>query len=451
MKNKGIIYVRESTKDQDWKSQLAECRKYCKKNNIEITKEYVDLMSGARNDRKGFLELQDDIADGNFDILVVWELSRTTRDFVTHRLMLDSMNEAGIQLHSLQEGILNNHDDIDKMFGIDLMALFNERERKIVGRRIKYRTKHTTESGLWKGGRLALGYDCTKDKILVPNNEAWIVKEIFDLYIKGETVTEIARRFSFADEKKVNRTLRNPIYTGYLKLNESEAINGKIVIHKNYKLVKGKHEPIISMETFEITKQLLKQRRRAEHKHRYILPSVYCHCGSRMYPSVSKNNKVFYVCSSTGKWIDSEFLENQIFASLRGQLNEFEVLNNLDSDISSSNETKIIAYENEINKLKKQEEKLTNKYLQELISDEIFDTMINNIKENKRKYQSEIEKLSKIPKNEVKIDNFEIFKNYLEKIENESDLDKKRKLLTLIINEIRLVNDFRCVIFTNII
>ncbi len=152
MKNKkGIIYVRESTKDQDWEAQLIECRNYAAKLGIEVIKEYVDQMSGARNDRKGFIELQDDIKNAEFDILILWELSRATRDFITYRLLFQSLKEAEVELHSLQEGILATDDDIDKNFGIDIMALLNERERKIVGRRIKIRKDSLRHSGKWGG------------------------------------------------------------------------------------------------------------------------------------------------------------------------------------------------------------------------------------------------------------------------------------------------------------
>lgn len=449
MKNRGIIYVRESTKDQDWESQLLECRKYCKRNNIKVLKEYVDLMSGARNDRKGFIELQDDIARGEFDILVVWELSRTTRDFVTHRLMIDSMNEMGIQLHSLQEGVLNDHEDIDKMFGIDIMALLNERERKVVGRRIKHRSRFITESGLWSGGRLPFGYDNTPEKILVPNDKAPIVREIFDLYIKGATLTELARKFSFNDDKNIHRMIRNPIYIGKLKLNESEVVNGKRVTYKKYKTVEGKHKAIIDKETFEIANALLSGKRKKSHSHNYILPAVYCHCGSRMYPGLIKGT-IGYSCETCKGYIRGDNLEKQVFSILNKQLKKFEIINSIEHG-KDSVEHKLKFYRSEVNKLKKQEEMLTNKYIQELISEELFDTKIKEIKGKMGEFQDEVEKYSKMTIPKQQVNNIEIFKKYLKKLEKEKDRRKMERILNLVISEIRMVNNYRCVIITNII
>lgn len=445
-----IIYVRESTKDQDWESQLLECREYCKRKNLKIICEYMDQMSGARNDRKGFLELNDRIANKDFNVLVVWELSRTTRDFITYRALMQTMKEADIELHSLQEGILTNDEDVDRNFGIDIMALLNERERKIIGRRIKIRFKFFTENGLWKGGRLPFGYDCV-DKILVPNSDAEKVKEIFNLFIEGETVPDIARKLGFSDYKRLYRIMSNPVYVGNLKLNEREVVNDKKLHNKNYQVVQGKHEAIISEETFNIVNDTIEKNRRYSHSDSYLFKNIYCFCGGKMYPNKQKTGKSVYTCIKCHTTLQSDLIENMIFKTLKSQLNEIQLLDEVNLNPNNP-KVKLALLTKEINKINIQEEKLTSKYLEDKISSGIFDKLSKDLKIKKSNIEKEIEKNKKqVVAPVTTINNREIFEKYIKKLEKNPDIEKKKKILNLIISEVKMVNHFRGIIISNLL
>lgn len=445
-----IIYVRESTKDQDWESQLLECREYCKRKNLKIICEYMDQMSGARNDRRGFLELNDRIANKDFNVLVVWELSRTTRDFITYRALMQTMKEADIELHSLQEGILTNDEDVDRNFGIDIMALLNERERKIIGRRIKTRFKFFTENGLWKGGRLPFGYDCV-DKILVPNSDAEKVKEIFNLFIEGETVPDIARKLGFSDYKRLYRIMSNPVYIGNLKLNEREIVNDKKLYNKNYQVVKGKHEAIISEETFNIVNDTIEKSRRYSHSDSYLFKNIYCFCGGKMYPNKQKNGKSVYICIKCHTTLQSDLIEHMVFKTLNSQLNEIQLLDEINLNPNNP-KVKVTLLTKEINRINVQEEKLTSKYLEDKISSGIFDKLSKELKIKKNNIEKEIEKNKKqIVAPVTTINNREIFEKYIKKLENNPNIEKKKKILNLIISEVKMVNHFRGIIISNLL
>ncbi|MGL4566947.1 MAG: recombinase family protein [Fusobacteriaceae bacterium] len=451
MDNRAVIYVRESTREQDWESQLMECREYCRIKGFTILHEFMDQMSGARNDRKGFLELNDKIANKEFDYLVVWELSRTTRDFITYRTLLQEMRDSNIELHSLQEGILSTDEDIDKEFGIDIMALMNERERKVAGRRIKTRIKFHTENGLWKGGSLPIGYECGPDKILVPNKDAPMIKEIFELFFKGEAVPNIAKKFGFSDFRKLYRILKNPVYMGKLKLNETSILNKKKIYNKGYEIVLGKHEPIISEETFNFVNETLATGKRKTHSDNYLFKTVTCHCTGSMYPNKLKNGSVSYFCVKCHSGITSKNLEEMVFGILKSQLDMMEILKDVSLDPNNP-QVKIKIYSHELSKLITQEEKLTGKYLEEKISETIFDKKIEEIKSRRFFLNREIDKLSKISQNKnMAIDNRGIFSNYIKKLESTTDVQKKKKILNLIISEVKMVNKFRGVIVSNLL
>ena len=138
MNRKAAIYIRESTNFQDPESQLKECLIYCEKNNFQVVKTYQDIASGKNNNRKEFLQMLQDMEDDKFDVVVLWELSRSTRDFFIYKTTVVRMKELGKKLYSLQEGWLTE-DNIDKELSTDMVALINGHERKRIGRRIKFR------------------------------------------------------------------------------------------------------------------------------------------------------------------------------------------------------------------------------------------------------------------------------------------------------------------------
>ncbi len=445
MSRKAIIYVRESTKEQDWESQLLECREYAKRHDLSILKEYVDQMSGARNDRKGFLELQGDIEKRSFDVLILWELSRMTRDFITYRIMFQSLQEADIEMHSLQEGILSTDDDIDKNFGTDLLALLGERERKVLGRRIKIRKQTMRESGKWTGGRAPFGYSNREAKLYI-DSDAPKVREIFDLYIKGMGYTEIAKRFGIYEGRQVKRIIQNPIYIGKIQL-ATEMVNGKRKKIDPPKLTEGEHEAIIDEDTFYLANRMARRNLRKSHKEKYLLDNVYCQCGERVYPAINRYGFLHYTCRGRLHWHRGQELEDQVIKALEKQFESFE----LEESDPNNPLTRIALYEDELEKVISKEKNLTKKYLEEKISDEVFNSFAKELKENRVDIQMEIDYLRNTISKPKEIRNKELMKKYFHKLKTTEDRIKVKQILNLIIHEVRYVNSFRAVVITNLI
>lgn len=447
---RAVIYVRESTNFQDPDSQRKECLEYCKKNNLEVVKVYQDIASGANNNRKEFLQLLQDMEEDTFDILVLWELSRSTRDFLMYKTTLIRMKELGKELYSLQEGLLTEND-LDKEFSTDIVALVNSHERRRVARRIKIRREFGTREGKWMGGRAPLGYKCINGKLYIDETTAPLVKEIFRLFIGGELRTDIAKKFGFADPKKINRMLVNPIYIGRLKLNATEVINDKLVRHKDYKTVKGLHQAIIDEETFNLSVLLSKQQKREKYsKGEFILPNVYSYYGDRMYPSnVSGQRVAYYRSKFSNVMIRQDFLENLILNNLINDIDEFDALNNA-GDFQELEERKEF-YLEEIKKLDKKEDKLITKFLDGRIPEDKFDKITDENKIKKEDFLNKIKEIDCLLLNKSKQeDNKKIVKEYIQILKNSNDRKELKKILNLLISEIRLINDFRATIVTNI-
>lgn len=450
MKKRAAIYVRESTNFQDPESQLKECIQYCEKNLFEITQTYQDIASGKNNNRKDFLQLLQDMEDNKFDVVVLWELSRSTRDFLMYKTTLIRMKELGKELYSLQEGWLTE-DNIDKEFSTDIVALVNSHERKRIGRRIKIRRDFSTREGKWMGGKAPLGYKIENHVLTIDPETAEMAKEIFRLFISGESRVAIAKKFGFQDPKKVRRMLINPVYTGKLKLNETEMINDKRIRYKEFQLVEGKHEALIDEETFNLSVMLSKQRRREKYSQgEFILNNVYSYNGDKMYPyNTTQGNTSYYRAKFSGNLIKVDYLEKYIMNILINEVDKLDILNDI-GELSDLEERKNFYYQ-EVSKLKKQEEKLLKKLLDEKISDETFDKINNENKFKIKEYKEKVREIETLQLNKSKQeDNRKILREYIELLRKTDNRVELKKILNIIIAEIRLINDFRAIIITNI-
>ena len=255
----------------------------------------------------------DDLDEDKFDILVLWELSRSTRDFITYKTLLDTLNQNNKELHSLQEGILTQ-DDIDVEFSNDIRALINVHERKRVGRRIKFRKNFKTREGYWTNGQAPFGYKL-ENGILIPHEDnSLIVKEIFELFIDGISIGEISKKFNIP-LRRISRILSNVVYLGKLKVNETEIINDKRIKNKNVEIVNGRHEAIISEDIFSLANSLKRKKPSKYKDGRFILPNVYWWNGERMYPC-SNSNQEYYSTKFSKEYIDREYLEKIVLDNI---------------------------------------------------------------------------------------------------------------------------------------
>jgi site-specific DNA recombinase len=87
MPKKAAIYARVSTRDkkngndeyrQNPETQLIPCREFCQRMGWEYV-EYVDRMSGSREDRPALKQLIEDTRLKKFDVVVFYKLDRLAR------------------------------------------------------------------------------------------------------------------------------------------------------------------------------------------------------------------------------------------------------------------------------------------------------------------------------------------------------------------------------------
>ena len=110
-----------------------------------------------------------------------------------------------------------------------------------------------------------------------------------------------------------------------------------------------------------------------------------------------------------------------------------------------------VFYSAELNKLKNKEEKLLRLYLNDNISEEKFNALIEEVKSSIKNYEKQLEELSTLEKQQINAkNNCQLLQEYLIRLQNTSNRESLKKLLNAIIFEIRLINDFRIIVITNL-
>ena len=152
-KFKVVIYARVSTSAQDYTRQITELRKFAKKQNYEIVKEFSEKISGGKKieERAAIKELLDFVKSNKVEKVLVYECSRLSRRQLDFLSIIEQLTEAGVSLYILQNGLETLLPDgkpnpiANLCFGI--IAEFNNLEKNLIRARMASGYEHHRSSG----------------------------------------------------------------------------------------------------------------------------------------------------------------------------------------------------------------------------------------------------------------------------------------------------------------
>jgi site-specific DNA recombinase len=481
--NRAAIYARVSTDEQAREgfsvaAQIDDLHKYASIHNMDVVHEYVDegVSGKSISGRPQMKQLLSDAKNQKFDVVLVYKIDRLSRNLRDALEISDELQQSEVKLISLTESF-----DTSTPMGMmvfQLMGSFAELERKTIVNRVKSGMTQRAKEGKFNGG-VCLGYVSKDKKLIINDDEAIIVKEIFKLSEQGLGYKAIVNRINEKGYKTkrgkqfsisgVKQILDNPMYIGKISFNKNENWNEKRRKGKNpdYILVDGEHEPIITLEQWDKVQSIRKNRSyKPTRSHEpYILSRIIkCPmCGSGMVPGRSKVRGLsyrYYVCGEHHNKGKTACGAN----SIRADVAEKEVMEQISKLVSDSIVLKkIIANVNEqranAHDPVKAEKKLIEKQLKQ--TQNKIDNLLNILAENpelssiKPKIQSlegELNqlhyRLSELDTNlseadtaPVDYDSLRIvlsdFQQLLEKVSPE----EQKALLSLAIKDIQITND----------
>lgn len=274
------LYVRVSTDRQAEEGYSVEVQKerleaYTKVlEGVVQTEFYVDDgFSGSSLNRPAMQRLISDAKAKKITHVCVNKLDRLSRSQKdTLYLIEDIFLPNNIAFISIQESF-----NTATAFGravVGIISVFAQLERENIYERTRSGMQKRVEEGYWPGGGgVPFGYDYDSGLgILVPNADAEKVRQVYELYLRGWSLQNIANTLGLKYEKLASQILSRKTNIGLIEYNGVE--------------YKGRHEAIVSPEIYERAMTLKQQRseRRLLPETRYLLTGlVWCGvCGAKM-------------------------------------------------------------------------------------------------------------------------------------------------------------------------
>ena len=274
------IYTRKSTEcptGQEMNSlagQRAVCSAYIQcqahKGWVELPHVYDDEgYSGGNLERPALHRLLTDAREGRVDVIVFYKIDRLTRSLADFVRLMDAFQHLDISFVSVTQSF-DTSDSMGRMV-LNILLTFAQFEREMMGDRIRDKKATQKRSGLYIGNKPPIGYSLEKGRLTVDEREAMLVREAFarvgnypsirsllvaleeegkGALVSGDRVSRT--RLLLQDGSSAYRMFYNPIYAGY------QLIEGE--------LVRGTHEPLISLERWHEVQRLLTSRPKKSNK-----------------------------------------------------------------------------------------------------------------------------------------------------------------------------------------
>ena len=335
------LYIRLSKEDesegpsQSVQNQESLLREFVQQHRLSVYDTYVDDgWSGTNFDRPDFQRMIGDIEARKVNMVITKDLSRLGRDYImTGHYMERYFPEHRVRYISLLDGIDTGVDSTANDI-TPFRAIMNDMYAKDISKKIKSVKRDKQRKGQFIGGKPAYGYKMhptEKNKIVIDEEVAPVVRRIFALALSGMSCRNIATRLNqegvptpatYANlpvarpgpytglwsSERISEMLQNETYIGNMVQGRSVKISYKSKkclrqAPANWVVVEGTHEPLVDGETFRKVQLLVGSRKHTRSRtYDFLLKGlIFCHeCG---YPLAVLNRKnargedvLYFVC-----------------------------------------------------------------------------------------------------------------------------------------------------------
>jgi len=322
------IYTRKSTTeglDSDFNTldaQREACEAYILSQRAEgwLASEtlYDDGgFTGGNTGRPALQALLSDIQSGQIDCVVVYKVDRLSRSLLDFVKLMEVFEQHEVSFVSVTQQF-NTATSMGRLV-LNVLLSFAQFEREIISERTSDKMCAARRKGKWVGGPPVLGYDLDRERkrLILDPNDAKIVRELFALYLKKESMLKVAREANRRGWKTKSWVTKNgkirkgrPFDKARLQRILSDITYIGKVRHKEQSFP-GKHSGIVDQSVFRQVQALIKKNRNAGGKtyrnpHAGLLKRLLrCgNCGAAMgHTYTQKKNKLYryYLCTTKQK------------------------------------------------------------------------------------------------------------------------------------------------------
>jgi site-specific DNA recombinase len=463
---KAAVYIRVSTTEQaaegySIRAQTDRLKAYCVSQGWDIFEIYIDDGYSAKDTNRPNLErMMKHIEQNLIDCVLVYRLDRLTRSVRDLYNILETFDKYDCKFKSATE-VYDTTTAMGRMF-ITIVAALAQWERENTGERIRMGMEQKAREGNWVINQAPYGYELDKDNktLTINEEEALIVKRIFNYYLDGLGINKIAIELNHLNVKskkdlgwndfKVQYILSNPLYIGTMRYNYR-------VNKENYFEVANTHPPIVSRETFENVQRIRKSRsvihpKAATSKFIFSGTARCARCGSPLagkYGYSKRGDKEYrpraYYCTNSriGECNQRNMSERYLETQFIKYLDTFKINSDIVGDLAEMDEIdeskdKLNSLNKELKNIDKRRKKWQYAWVNDLINDEDFSV---RMEEEKNKEEDVNKQLSSLQPSGEKIDTEDLSEILLDIKSNWYQLDALEKKMLLQIFTKKLVVD----------
>ena len=339
---RAALYIRLSKEDDNDEAESGSVTNqrsllcdFAEKSKLDVFDVYIDDgYTGTTFDRPGFRRMIEDIEKKRVNMIITKDMSRLGRDYIqVGHYMERYFPEHQVRYISLLDGIDSGTDSTANDI-TPFRAIMNDMYAKDISKKIKSVKNDKQRKGLFIGGKAVYGYKISateKNKIVIDEEAAAIVKRIFSLAAGGESCRQIAGRLN--EEKiptpaayaklplghkvkctglwsceRISEMLQNPMYIGSMVQGKTKRISYKTnkcirIDRQNWKVVENTHEPIVERKVFDKVAALVASRKTTRSRtYDHVLKGIIrCHeCGYPLAvvnrPNTKGEETLYFIC-----------------------------------------------------------------------------------------------------------------------------------------------------------
>ncbi len=316
-------------------NQVSYYEEFIRKNSAwEYVPGYVDegLSAATTKKREDFHRMVEDGKAGLFDLIITKEITRFARNTLDSILYTRELLSAGVGVFFQNDNI--NTFDEDSELRLTIMSGIAQDELRKLSSRVKFGHAQAIKKNVVLGNSRIFGYVKDGGRLVIDEDEAPMVRELFELYATGDySMKQIETLFwekgyRNHNGKKIAHTtmsgmISNPKYKGYYVGNKVKVIDlftkkQKFLPPEEWVMFKdetGEIVPaIVSEELWDKANAVLKKRsedvkgRQGICNHANLLTGkLYCtHCGAAYYRRESVDRQG----NKNSKWVCSGKIKN---------------------------------------------------------------------------------------------------------------------------------------------
>ncbi|MBB6411927.1 hypothetical protein HNQ71_004615 [Mesorhizobium sangaii] len=238
------------------------------------------------------------------DVVVVYKIDRLSRSLMDFSKLVDVFDANDVTFVSVTQSF-STTTSMGRLT-LNILLSFAQFEREVIGERIRDKFAASRRKGMWMGGNVPFGYRVENRKLLIQDEEAAIVRSIFERFLQIGSATILARTLNAEGLRRKNgksfdkgllyKLLSNRVYIG-------EAV------HKGTSYP-GEHQPLISQDLWDNVRSIIAEppRKRAGHCRRQtpalLRGLIFAPSGCAMTPAhTRKKGRLYryYVTTSVQK------------------------------------------------------------------------------------------------------------------------------------------------------